>query len=577
MPMLKQISNFISAARTRRYLLVYTAVLGVIGALSAQLFLLLVRIFDNLFMETLAGYKAPGIPSEGGTLTQVIGSHGLWLLPVATTLGGLISGFLVYTFAPEAEGHGTDAAIKAYHRAGGFIRPRVPPLKMLTSAITIGSGGSAGREGPAAQFSAGIGSLFASLTRRTPAERRLLMLVGMASGLSAIFRSPIGTAFMASEVLYGGMEFEAGALLYTLLGSVIAYTVNGLFVGFGPLFQVPADAAVTSLTGYLWYIPLGLVSGVVATLIPVVFYGVRDVFKAIHIPPHFKPAIGGLLVGLIGLVLPQAIGGGYGWMQEAINGQLTSGLLLALVFVKILTLSLTISSGGSGGVFGPSLFVGVMLGSLLGGVFHQPVAAFAVVGMAAVFGGTARVPIATMLMVTEMTGGYHLLPAAALAVLLSYLVQSALSRPFKYRSLYEAQVFSRADSPVHYDEVINAALEILNQRKLVRSADHAHLDLEALILSGIPVDLGADRQLMLRVVKAGGKLDGAPFRSGLDVLGMEGGELCAIIRSRSLILQGPIARVQAGDRVLAIVPQNPRDEFRLAYLESTQEIKVSAD
>ena len=266
--MMSQLQKVIARARQRRYLLVYAVILGIVGGLSAQVFMLLLNLSNKFFMNIVAGYQAPGLPSEGGNLVQTIGAHGLWLIPVVTTLGGLISGVLVYTLAPEAEGHGTDAAIKAYHQADGFIRPRVPPLKMLTSAITIGSGGSAGREGPTAQFSAGIGSLVATLTKRTPAERRLLMLVGMAAGLSAIFRSPIGTAFMAIEVLYGGMEFEAGALLYTLIACVIAYTVNGIFVGFQPLFLVSPNLMINSFTGYLWYIPLGLISGLVATIIP---------------------------------------------------------------------------------------------------------------------------------------------------------------------------------------------------------------------------------------------------------------------------------------------------------------------
>ena len=204
-------------------------------------------------MVKLAGYVPPGLPEEGGVLIQSIGTHGLWLIPVATTLGGLLSGILVYSLAPEAEGHGTDTAVKAYHREGGFIRARVPFLKMLASAITIGSGGSAGREGPTALISGGIGSLYGTLTKRTEDDRRVLLLIGMASGLSAIFRSPIGTAFFAVEVLYSSMEFDAWVLLYTMLGSIVAYTINGLFVGWQPLFSVPASIPQPDFLGYLWY------------------------------------------------------------------------------------------------------------------------------------------------------------------------------------------------------------------------------------------------------------------------------------------------------------------------------------
>ena len=162
-------------------------------------------------------------------------------------------------------------------------------------------------------ISAGVGSIYANLTHRSESTRRLLVLIGMAAGLSAIFRSPIGTAFFAIEVLYGGMEFEAGALLYTMIGSVIAYAVNGLFVGYQPLFIVPATLT-PGFGDYIWYILLGIISGVVATLLPVVFYGLRDAFSALRIPTIFKPAIGGLGVGLLGLALPQILGGGYGWI-----------------------------------------------------------------------------------------------------------------------------------------------------------------------------------------------------------------------------------------------------------------------
>ncbi len=308
--------------RRQTYLFIDTIVLGIVGALGARLFSFLLDTAQHLFLELLAGYKAPGLPNEGGTLQQVIGAHGLWLIPLAIVIGGIISGVLVYTWAPEAEGHGTDTAVNAFHNTDGKIRPRVTPIKILASAITIGSGGSAGREGPTALFSAGFGSIYASLTNRTDSERRLLVLIGMAAGLSAIFRSPIGTAIFAIEVLYRDMEFEGNALIYTMLGSIIAYTINGIFVGWQPLFQITGNIGISNASDYLLYAVLGLASGVVGALVPNIFYSVRDFFHKIPIPPHFKPAIGGLIVGLIAYAYPQVLGGGYGWMQMAINGQL---------------------------------------------------------------------------------------------------------------------------------------------------------------------------------------------------------------------------------------------------------------
>ena len=211
---------------------------------------------------------------------------------------------------------------------------------MLASAITIGSGGSAGREGPTALIAAGFGSVYAKLLHRSEYERRLVVLMGMSAGLSAIFRSPIGTAIFAVEVLYGGMDFEAGALIYCMLAAIVAYAVNGWFVGWQPLFQVPSHLYAAGLADYGWYVALGGASGILASILPEVFYRFRDLLVALPIPPWTKPGIGGLLLGVLALRLPQVLGGGYGWIQEAIDGRLALGLLLILVVAKMLAFSL---------------------------------------------------------------------------------------------------------------------------------------------------------------------------------------------------------------------------------------------
>jgi CIC family chloride channel protein len=557
----KTLLGFGGVLRERR-LILDTILLGAVGALSARVFSLMLGAARAVFLVRLAGFQPLGLPNEGGAPQEVIGPHGLWLIPVATTLGGLISGILVYSLAPEAEGHGTDTAVKAFHRAAGFIRTRVPPLKMVASAITIGSGGAAGREGPTALISAGIGSVYATLTHRPDEERRLLVLIGMASGLSAIFRSPVGTAFFAIEVLYGGMEFEANALLYTMLGSIVAYTVNGLFVGYQPLFQVPPNLAIPHFSDYFWYVALGIAAGLVATLIPMAFYGIRDLFGLLRIRPHFKPAIGGLAVGLLALALPQVLGASYGWVQEAITGHLSAELLLSLMFAQILAFALTISSGGSGGVFGPSLYVGAMLGGLLAKVFHQPSAPLAIVGMAAVFGGAARVPIATLLMVTEMTGGYHLLVPAALAVMVSYYVEVTLSARLKYKSLYEAQVLSRPDSPAHHSEHLEAAIRLLGMRGLVVPATFSHLDVRELLASGIPVDLPDGKRLIIGILSSGSPYVDMSVQSPLLLDGQDDVQIVAIFRDGHTHLPHGDLKLRAGDRLLVVA--SPEGQDRLA-------------
>src|ERR1700734_2631050 len=210
----RRIVRYLMQNEDKPRLLLDSVILGIVGALSAQLFVWMLRLSDRIFLGWIAGYHPPALPQDGGVLREVVGPHGLWLVPVATTLGGLISGALVYGLAPEAEGHGTDTVVKALHWTGGTIRARVAPVKMLASAITIGSGGSAGREGPTALIAAGFGSIYAKLLRRSEYERRLIVLMGMSAGLSAIFRSPIGTAIFAVGHLYGGIEHTGGAPLY---------------------------------------------------------------------------------------------------------------------------------------------------------------------------------------------------------------------------------------------------------------------------------------------------------------------------------------------------------------------------
>jgi chloride channel protein, CIC family len=543
-------------------LLVDAIVLGVVGAIAAQLFRWLLEFCQWLFLIKLAGYRPPGLPGEGGPASAITSGHAWWLIPAVTTVGGLLSGYLVYSFASEAEGHGTDTAVRAFHRAGGFIRRRVAPLKMLASAITIGSGGSAGREGPTALIAAGFGSVYAHFRHRNDAERRLLVLVGMASGLSAIFRSPIGTALFAVEVLYSSMEFEASALIYTLLGSVVAYAINGAWIGWKPLFTVPQGLAVTHAVSYVWYAALGAASGLIATLLPQVFYGLRDMFRRLPMPDMFKPAIGGLGVGLIAVFLPQVLGGGYGWIQQAIDGRIAVGLLAGLLFAKMAAFALTVGSGGSGGVFAPSLYVGAMLGGLLAAIFHQPMAAFVVVGMAAVFGGAARIPLATLMMVTEMTGGYDLLVPAGLAILLSYLVQGRLSTRLKYRSLYEGQVRGRAQSPAHYVEHMRIAMALLRQRQVPHEATVNHLSLVGLLESGIPVDLPEKKQLLIGTLPPDHRCAGQTLHYCVSQMGIAELEVVAVLRDSQVLLPDPETTLFAGDRLLLIVSAETQERVR---------------
>jgi CIC family chloride channel protein len=542
----------VRSARERR-LLIDTAALGIAGALAAQVFGVLLHFFTSLLLGRLAGYTAPGLPNEGGTSIEIIGRFGFWLVPLSMTVGGLLVGLLTERFAPEAEGHGTDAVIRAFHRSGGFLRPRVPFVKLLASAITIGSGGVAGREGPMALITGGLGSWYATATKRDDADRRLLLLVGMSAGLSAIFRSPIGAALLAVEILYADMEFEPGALLYTALGAIVAYAVNGMFVGWEPLFRVSSLAGhLTSAAAYGWYIVLGVAAGVVATVLPVVFYRTRDAFRRIPVKPYWRPAIGGLAAGVVALGFPKVIGGGYGWMQQAIDGQLALFTLATLIAAKMVAMSFTVASGGSGGVFAPTLFIGAMLGGSCAIVFHQAPAPFVVVGMAAVFAGAAHVPIATMMMVTEMTGGYQLLVPATLAVVVSYIVQRRLSSRFRYRSVYEGQVANPADSLAHHTKHLEIALRILRQKGVTDLSRAEDIDLLTPLLSGIPVELPGDRRLLVGLMRPQSPLVRATVTEAVAQLDHGRTNIIGILRGEHMLAPRPELVLQEGDRVILV-------------------------
>jgi CIC family chloride channel protein len=537
-------------------LLFYSALVGIMGGLGAQVFVWLLDAAERLFLAGLAGYQSP----QPGTLNPepVIGPWGLWLIPLATTLGGLISGALVYTFAPEAEGHGTDAAVEAFHFKGGKVRPIVPLIKTFASAVTIGSGGAAGREGPAAQISVGVGSILADVFRLPDENRRILVLAGMAAGLAAIFRSPLGMAIFAVEILYSGMAFETEALIYTVIASVVAYAVNGLFVGWSPIFFFPQTAQFADPVALAGYAVLGIVAGVVGAIEPPIFYGVRDLFRSLKIPNHFKPAVGGLLMGLLAVFIPEIISTGYGWVQKAMTGNYIGWSLIFLALAKILAMSLTISSGGSGGVFGPNVYIGGMVGAwvafavdrLIPGAALNP-AAFAVVGMAAVFAGTARVPIATLIMVAEMTGGYGLIVPSMLATTIAFVVERTVSSGFKYPRLYEAQVELRSDSPTHHESMLRAAFAVLERGPLVDLRNVTFPHLASLLRHGTPIPIhGGEGSLLTVNVAAQSEFAGQTiaevFERFPELLAV------AIIRDQHIELPRGSSRLDGGDQLLIV-------------------------
>jgi len=428
--------------------LVFGLLVGIVSGLGASAFYYLLQAGRHFCFNLLAGYALPA--PAGEQIFEAAGAlqfHRLvfFLLPA---LGGLISGLLVYHFAPEAEGHGTDAMIDAFHNRKGRIRTRVPLIKGLASIITLSSGGSAGREGPIAQIGAGIGSAIGRLLNLSDRERRILLLAGCGGGLSAIFRAPLGGALTAIEILYKE-DMETEALVPTVVSSITAYIIFTYFFGNAPIFFFP-EYTFSNPRELIFYILLGLICVPAGIFFIKVFYAVRErIFQPLKIPLYVKPALGGLAVGCIGLFFPQVYGDGWGWIQLAILGKLGIGIMMAIALAKIIATSFTISSGGSGGVFGPTLFIGGMIGGAVGYSAHyfypnivaQP-EAFVVVGMASFFAGVASAPIGTLLMCSEMTRGYGLIAPLMLVSIIAILFT-------RQHSIYARQVQSKRESPAH--------------------------------------------------------------------------------------------------------------------------------
>jgi CIC family chloride channel protein len=439
-----------------------SVLVGLVSGVGAILFDLVFRLAQRWLLGGLGGFGPPGPGLEDAA---VFGPAEPWRLVLCVVLGGLLTGLLVFTLAPETEGHGTDAVIHSFHHLQGRIRRRVPLVKAVTAALSIGSGGSAGREGPTAQIGAGFGSFLGDLLKVPSRERRILMMAGVAGGIGAIFRAPLGAAFFAAEVLYSEPEFEYEVLLPGLIAAITGFCVYSAYAGWGFLFTVP-PIEFHRLAHLPAYAVLGLACAMAGALFPPFFYGLRDrVFRPLPLPAWAKPAIGALGLGAIAVAFPQALGMGYGYIQEAIHGGHTLGFLLLFAGVKIVATSLTLSSGGSGGVFGPSLVVGGALGGAFGLAGRQLVpdltpdpTACIMVGMCGFFGGVAKTPLAAVIMVMEMTGSYGLLVPCLLVAAVAYLTV-----PLGVR-IYENQLCARVDSPSHTGDFAAEALRRLKVR-----------------------------------------------------------------------------------------------------------------
>jgi CIC family chloride channel protein len=508
MPFIHPIVNLLE--RTGFRLLILAILVGIVSGCGALFFYFATNSVEHLALGTIGNFHPPLEGTPESSFTSFIDTLAIshrWILCLLPAVGGLLSGWLVFKFAPEAEGHGTDAAIEAFHRKGGVIRGRVPIVKTISSIITIGTGGSAGREGPIAQIGAGFGSFVATKLRLSAMDRRILLLAGMAGGIGATFRSPLGGALFAVEVLYRDPEFEHEGLIPCIISSIVAFSLFGAVTGWEPLLTTP-KFQFDQPAELILYLILGIVCALFGLLYVKTFYGMRTLFRKIPIANWLKPALGGLLLGLLALLIPQVLGSGYGWVQAALYGKMAIWVMLTIALAKIVATSLTISSGGSGGVFAPSLVIGAMLGGAFGAtaeqlfpLLTQDPRAYVLVGMAGFFAGVANAPVATLIMVSELTGNYGLLAPLMLVCVIAMLIK-------RKNSIYEKQVPSRFDSPAHLGDFIIDILEGVQVKTLAHRGREATLIPEAMPLPRILDRIATSKTAYYPIINSDAQMTG---------------------------------------------------------------------
>ncbi|HEX3902523.1 MAG TPA: chloride channel protein [Polyangia bacterium] len=454
--------------------LTHAAIVGAAAGLMGAAFFATLELVQRLVLEDLGGYRP--LRASGETFLPELGhvAHFRpWLLVLLPAAGALAAG-IFSQLAPETYGGGGDAMIDAFHHQGGMIRKRVSWVKAIASILTLGTGGSGGREGPTMQIGGALGSLCARLLKVDLAERRILMVAGVAAGIAAVFRTPLGAALLAVEVLYRD-DFESDALIPAVLASVTAYSVVISIFGETTLFAHPGRFPF--IIKHLWlYGVLALFVSMLAVLFVTTLRGVQKMTDGLTIPMWARPGLGGLAVGVfcvpiivfVGWRLAQPgqglglLGGGYGAVQVAITGAswlplgwTGAALLLLLCLAKILSSSLTIGSGGSAGDFAPAMVIGGLFGGAFGRVaqllLHDPridPGAFALVAMGTFYGGISHTPLSSLVLVCELAGSYDLLVPLMLAEGIAFVA-------LRKRSLYSAQLPTQHESPVHKTAIVD--------------------------------------------------------------------------------------------------------------------------
>lgn len=416
------------------------ALIGTLVGGAAVLFNLMIRAWTWVSTGYQDYSTHPGAP------------HGVWgwspwFLVMAPVVAGLVYGPMIQKWAPSARGHGIPEVMLAVRRRGGRIPGRVAVVKLVASALTIGSGGSAGREGPIVQIGASLGSSLATRLGLPTNRVVLLATCGSAAGIAATFHAPLAGAVFALEVIL--LQFSAEAFGYTVISAVMASIVARALQGDAPLVDLHEDLVLTSLPDMWWVALLGLVAGLSGLAFSKMLYGVEDVidwiWARLRLPEWARPAVLGVVLGLGLLAVPVLYGSGYPIQLDALQGHYTIAVLLALALGRAVFTSWTIGIGGSGGIFAPTLFIGAMVGTAFGQAIAPLTvtapAVFGVIGMGAAFAGAARAPMTAVLIIVEMTGQYSLI----LPMMLAVVIATACSRFLTRSTIYTEKLRRRGD------------------------------------------------------------------------------------------------------------------------------------
>lgn len=525
-------------------------IVGIIAGLGAVLFRNLIG-----WIET-AGF------GHGKTAFSALGDYYIVVIPA---LGGLLVGPLVYFFAREAKGHGVPEVMIAMVKNGGRIRPRVALVKILASAISIGTGGSVGREGPIVQIGATFGSTIGQRLHLPENWIRTLVACGAAGGISATFNAPIAGVFFALEVILG--SFSTRYFSVVVVSSVVAAVMSHSFFPDVANLAVPEYGLENAMEIPLYGV-LGLLAGIVGVAFIIVLYFFEDAFDRLKFPEWGKPVLGGLIIGAMGLYSTDLFGVGYPALERAARGEILFQGALILLGLKILATSVTIGSGGSGGVFAPSLFLGGMLGAAFGSLVNLwfpdiagPVGAYAIVGMAAVFSATARAPITAVVILFELTRDYRIILPLMLCVVVSTIVSQVLYK----ESIYTKKMRRKGVEPPG-EETFDALETILVSEVMTTNFKGVRLSLP---IDRLDEEFKAAGQRGMLVVDDQGELEGIVTVTDVENAMRDGKEdaTAGEIATRSLVtahpdqsLRSALLQIGAGNvgRIPVVTRENPR-------------------